>query len=282
MEQMDAARRRVEMSNEIKRSLWWRKGWWRWRYGIREILIVAIIYGGYRFASYSLPHKQLVAFENSYDIVNLERHLHIFVERNFQSFILSHTVVIQLINFLYTFLYYPALFSFGFWAYFRHRRHYVMVRNVLLVSAGVAFTVFALYPVAPPRMLPELGFVDTMARFGTLSYGSSGVRNLANPFAAMPSLHFAWTLLIGIAIVHIAKNWWLRIIGILVPLGMLTAIVGSSNHFFLDAFGGGLTIGIAYILVRLFGLFWEKARAMAARSASPGEGRPGRSGTRVL
>ncbi len=247
------------MAQEEVRVQWWHIGLTKWDNGLRELAIVVLLYGSYRLTSGALGHSDVIAFQNAYDILHLERYLGLFVEREFQSFFLGNTFLMQLTNAIYTLFYYPALIIFGIWAYNRHREQYFVVRNVLVISAGLAFLSFALYPVAPPRLLPHLGFVDTMAQYGVLDYGSPGLRGLTNPYAAMPSLHFGWTLLIGIATFYVARAWWLKLMGILLPLGMLVAIVATGNHFVLDAIGGAVVIGLAYGLVLLFTKLRERA-----------------------
>ena len=230
----------------------WRLGPLKISGGFRELVIIGIIYGVYRLASGSIPNTEGNAIHNAYRIVDTERFLKIFVEPNFQSLFLGNAFLIGLVNVLYTICYYPALFLFGFWAFIRHREQYYIVRNVFVVSAFVAFLCFTFFPAAPPRMLTDLGFVDTMKQYGSVDYGSSAARALSNPYAAMPSLHFGWTLLIGIATVYIARHWWLKVVGTMVPLSMLVAIVATGNHFILDAIAGAVVIGLAYCIVRLY------------------------------
>jgi len=232
----------------------WRLGPLKLRGGFREVVIIALIYGAYRLASGFIPNREDIALGNAYRIVDAERFLRIFVENNFQSLFLGNALLVGLVNLLYTICYYPALFLFGTWAFMRHRKQYYTVRNVFAVSAIIAFVCFALFPAAPPRMLSDLGFVDTMAQNGVkdLDYSSSVARALSNPYASMPSLHFGWTLLIGTATVYIARPWWLKVVGALVPFCMLVAIVATANHFILDAIAGAVVVGLAYSLVRLF------------------------------
>jgi membrane-associated phospholipid phosphatase len=170
---------------------------------------------------------------------------------------MNNVFLTHLVNTIYTIFYYPALIIFSIWAYRYHRQQYIIVRNVFLVSAAIAFTCFALFPLAPPRMLSELGFIDTMATHGAVHYESSVLSSLANPYAAMPSLHFGWTMLIGMAIIYIARSWWLKAVGIILPLFMLISIVATANHFILDAVGGAVVIGLAYGTVKLLST-WRK------------------------
>ncbi len=242
----------VQVTDDKTADKSWRLGPIKISGGFRELIIIGLIYGVYRIASGSIPNTEGNAIHNSYRVVDVERFLKIFVETNFQSLFLGNAFLVGLVNVLYTICYYPALFSFGFWAFIRHREQYYVVRNVFVVSAFIAFLSFTFFPTAPPRMLTELGFVDTMRQYGTVDYSSSAARALSNPYAAMPSLHMGWTLLIGIATVYIARQWWLKVVGAMVPLSMLVAIIATGNHFILDAVAGAVVIGMSYGIVRLY------------------------------
>ena len=229
--------------------------------GIRELVIVGSVFLFYRIMSIAISHGFDQASQNAYDIINLEKLLGIFFEQGFQSFFLHSTFLIHVVNTIYTIFYYPVLIIFAMWAFIYHQQQYLIVRNVLVISATIAFICFALYPVAPPRMLPEFGFIDTMATHGVLNYGSTLLNNITNHYAAMPSCHFGWSLLIGIATIHIAKAWWLKIFGALLPSLMLVSILATANHFILDAVGGAIVIGLSYGIVRLF--YTTKERALS-------------------
>lgn len=224
----------------------------RWRGGLREVALVLSVYGAYWLTRGSLPDRVFDAVQNAYNIVDLQRYLGFFWEHDIQSWFLRSSFLVDLANAVYTYFYYPVLVLFAIWAYNRHRKQYIVARNVFLVSAGIGFLCFVFYPVAPPRMLLSLGFVDTMAQYGAVDYGSSFFRTFANPYAAMPSLHFGWVLLVGISTIYVAKAIWLKVVGVIVPISMLIAIIATGNHFILDAIAGAIVIGIAYGLVVLF------------------------------
>jgi len=238
----------------------WRLGPLKISGGFRELVIIGLIYGVYRLASGSIPNTEDNALKNAYRVVDAERFLRIFVENNFQSLFLGNAFLVGLANILYTICYYPALFLFGVWAFIRHREQYYTVRNVFVVSAFIAFICFALFPTAPPRMLTDLNFVDTMAQNGVrdLDYSSPMARALSNPYASMPSLHFGWTLLIGTATVYIARPRWLKVVGAMVPFCMLVAIVATGNHFILDAIAGAVVVGMAYSIVKFYPSWKER------------------------
>ena len=140
-----------------------RPSWWKG--GIREITLVLVIYAAYSLIQDALPDREFLAFHNTYNVIDFETRLKIFWELSIQSWFLRSDFLIQLVNTLYTLLFFPVLISFGIWAYKRHRQQYSIARNAIFISAVIGFPGFAFYPMAPPRLLPNLGFVDTLAKY---------------------------------------------------------------------------------------------------------------------
>ena len=260
------------ISGEKAKGKSWRARLFRWRKGFNEVIIIGLVYGCYRLASGSIAHKEAPALQNAQDVVHWEKSLGLFHEPGFQSFFVRNKVLLHVADTLYTLLYYPALILFFFWAYNSHQKEYYVARNVFLVSAGIAFVCFALYPVAPPRMLTNYGFIDAMKDY--INYNSPILRSLANPYAAMPSLHFAWTLLVGIGTFCIVKAWWGKLLGIFVPLAMLVAIVATANHFILDAVAGAVLLGVSYAVVMLFSTVRQRVSLSDLRAMLPRRARP--------
>lgn len=225
-----------------------------------EIAILTGVYLVYAFSRGSLDAKSSVALDHARTLMDIERSLGIFVERDIQSLFLGNSVLTHLANVLYTICYYPAVILFALWAYWRHRPKYKFVRTVFVISAAIAFISFALYPMAPPRFFDgspdrvalgaeDLGFVDTIADHWHAN--ESPDQRFYNPYAAMPSLHFAWALMVGIGIWWMTRSRWGRALGVLLPIGMFFGIVGTANHFILDAAAGAAVIGIAFGLAAL-------------------------------
>jgi membrane-associated phospholipid phosphatase len=124
-----------------------------------------------------------------------------------------------------------------------------------------ALLIFVFYPLAPPRFFTDLGFVDTMKMYSSLSYNVPTLQAICNPYAAMPSLHFSWTLLAGVSIVCLAKHWWAKLMGALLPSTMLISIVATGNHFILDAVAGALTIFVSWGMALSFRKLANKAKS---------------------
>ena len=155
-------------------------------------------------------------------------------------------------NWIYIWAHWPVIASFAVWIWFRDKEGYRTFRNALLLSGAVGLVIFALFPVAPPRLVPDWGFVDTVTD-RSHSYRVLQPSALTNQYAAMPSLHFGWDLLVGIALVRSARFPLLRLVGVLLPIAMFASIVLTANHFVLDGVAGGavaltgLTLATAFM-----------------------------------
>jgi hypothetical protein len=214
--------------------------------GLVEVATIIGLYGFYE-AVRGQGHATLgVAREHTDGIVALERHLHLFGERTIQQ--AAHWVpgLPTLLGIAYIGLHFLGTAAFLIWLHRTHPERFPLVRNTLIAATGVALSIYLLYPVAPPR-LAGLGFVDTVTHNAKVNLSSDLLGSLYNPFAAVPSLHFGYALLVGTTVALLAKGRVARVIGWSYPALMLLVIVATGNHFFFDAAGGALAIGIGYV-----------------------------------
>jgi membrane-associated phospholipid phosphatase len=198
----------------------------------------------------------IVPFENAKTVVAIEESLGVFWEPAAQAWALDnlHSAVI-FFNWVYIFAFYPIIITSSVFIYVRYRSHYEYYRPIVLISFAIALVSFSIFPLAPPRMLTGQ-FIDTISEFGPEFYSSTQVGDLYNAFAAMPSLHFGWSMAFGY-IFYRSGHKFLQFLGILYPLLMLFAIVITGAHFWLDAVGGALVMIAAFGVVSL----WRKYRA---------------------
>ena len=151
-------------------------------------------------------------------------------------------------NWSYILTFWPVIGAISVVLYVVDRDRYRYYRNIRLVSLALALLVYMLFPLAPPRMIEEL-FVDTIAMFGPTEYASRDLDNFYNAYAAMPSLHFGWTVMFG-AMFFRASVWWIRALGVIYPVQMLFAITITGNHYIVDALGGALVVGASFLIVK--------------------------------
>jgi membrane-associated phospholipid phosphatase len=135
------------------------------------------------------------------------------------------------------------------WVYLRRNEAFVRFRNTILLANLLGLVGYVLLPTAPPRMFPDIGFSDTLSEFGELNHGSGLVEFAANPYAAMPSLHAADALIVGLVLFSVCRTWWAKTLWLLWPLWVWFSVMATGNHFWLDVVAGVLVAGIAALIV---------------------------------
>jgi membrane-associated phospholipid phosphatase len=191
------------------------------------------------------------AFANAVKIIQLEKRLGIFYEPIVQSGVITHALgMVRCANWFYVVGYFPVLILTAVLLYRFDRQRFHTFKLMFILGLGLALVCYSLFPLAPPRMLPHMGLVDTQQVYGSDLYNNESFVKLYNPYAAMPSLHFGWALLVGI-MAFTCSRWVIKAIGFLYPLCMALVIVMTGHHYFLDIAGGGVVVGLAYGLVNL-------------------------------
>ena len=228
-----------------------------WRMGRRllphagEVGLLVGAYFAYMYTrKLALTDFETIAVENAKRIISLERSLGFFWEPEWQAWaIASAKGMVVFFNWAYIVTFWPIVLTTAFILYVVNRRRYIYYRSVVLLSFAFALLGFMLFPLAPPRMLADQ-FVDTIKVFGPAFYASREFANFYNPYAAMPSLHFSWTLMLGVLFLR-SPSIWLKILGVVYPALTLVAITVTANHYIMDAIGGGLLIGASFIAMEL-------------------------------
>jgi hypothetical protein len=211
------------------------------------------------------------AFANARRIVRWEDALSLGWERGIQAAI-DGSRLVTLANWVYIWGHWPVIVATGVALFLLRRDRYRLLRNAMFVSGAIGFLFFALFPVAPPRLL-DVGLVDTVTE-QSHAYRALQPPGLTNQYAAFPSLHAGWNVLVGIVLFGTTAHVAVRAFAILSPLAMIFAVVATANHFMLDVAGG-----IAVVLVGLgVAIFIERSRTGATLPRSAG-GLP-RAGTR--
>lgn len=230
------------------RMLRWRRPlWWQ------EIAIIAFGYWLYSLGRNAIPEQASIALRHGRSIQHLQDVLHLNWELSFNHFVADHTWLAQTLDYYYATLHFIVTPVVLVWLFVRRPHLYRGARTVLVTTTLLGLLGFVLYPTAPPRLLPQYHYIDTVLKFHT--WGSLADPNIAkhsNQFAAMPSLHIGWALWCGVAIFVCARRMWVRVLGLAYPVGTLIVIVGTANHFILDAVGGVLVLalgfGVQYLL----------------------------------
>jgi glycerophosphoryl diester phosphodiesterase/membrane-associated phospholipid phosphatase len=202
-----------------------------------EILLIAPAVLTYFMVRGLMNPAHDLAQDNAGRIIELEQRLGIFHEAAIQGFVLGSTLLTNVSNWIYIWAHWPFLALCLAWLIIFRFDAYPIYRNAILLSGAIGITFFLLFPVAPPRFIDEWGFVDTVT-LQSNSYRVLQPPALMNQYAAMPSLHVGWNFLMGVALVRESRRWWLRSVGIVIPVAMWFATVATANHFVLDGLAG--------------------------------------------
>lgn len=232
--------------------------WWRGRFGQRLVAEAALLFSLltlYRLGRYLGRNQVDVAFEHARTVLSWEHHLGLGNERGFQSILLHHLPVIRFLNRYYATVHFPATVVFLVLVYVKAPAVYARIRLVFISVTAVALVVQIAYPLAPPRMMS--GFVDTIARYGPAIYSRPGVESVANQYAAMPSLHVGWALIIAYGLWQLTTSRW-RWVGVVHAILTTIAVVGTANHYWAD---GIAALGLVVAAVWLVAQRQEPARA---------------------
>jgi membrane-associated phospholipid phosphatase len=192
------------------------------------------------------PNGAAAAFQNGRNIIDLERSLHFFIEPKVQAFFGATSFVGDAASWIYLNAQLTITMGALAYIYLRHNRSFYFVRNMFMVSWVIALVSYILYPSAPPRFFPEWGFVDSVADFTGVQPTSAGVNALFNPYAAVPSMHVAFSLMIAVPLALLVRHRVTRWFWMSYPAFVTFVIVVTGNHFLTDAVLGAVTAGAAW------------------------------------
>ncbi|MGD9793876.1 MAG: phosphatase PAP2 family protein [Acidimicrobiia bacterium] len=242
--------------------------WWNSRGGYRLLREAALMYG--LFAVYKLVRAMVrdhqdTALDHARDVMHVERMFGIFNEETLQDLVINQRQIVTFLNAYYLIAHFLVTTVVFAVLYLTRPEGYARARRILFAMTGIALVVHVLYPLAPPRMFPVIGFIDTGTLIGPGAYGNGHAYDgLANQFAAMPSMHFGWSVLIAWAVVRYfrsPKRW----IVVVHPFLTLAAIVLTANHYWMDAVIAMIIFGGVFLLDRaLFGRRAESAQPAIA------------------
>lgn len=206
-------------------------------FAAREIALVVFGYFAYFLVRGFTEGSHVEAVANSHNVVDAEKSLGVFWEPAIQERIVGHQWIVTLANWTYIWGHWPLIAGVSLWLLVSRRESFRLFRTAFFISGAIAVMFFVLFPVAPPR-LAELGLVDTVTE-QSHAYRVLQPKAFTNQYAAVPSLHFGWNLLIGIAVVVNARHVAVRAFGVLMPILMFAAIVLTANHYIVDGIIGG-------------------------------------------
>jgi hypothetical protein len=217
-----------------------------WPDVVRQVLVFAAAYYAYRLVRGAVDgHTTASAFEHARDIIGVERSLHLFVEPSVQAWAETKPWLIDTASWIYINAHLPLMIGSLIWIYFFRNRAFYFIRNMFVLAMGIALIGYIVFPTAPPRLFPEWGFQDSVSNFVGFDTDTSATSALVNPFAAIPSVHVAFALIIGLSLARLVRPRPLKIVWSLYPLLMTFVVIVTANHWWMDAALGAMTALVA-------------------------------------
>ena len=206
--------------------------------------------GIYQVARGMAGHDDTRAIANGLRVIGWERtHAHHLFELTFQNLAASSRVLELAVSWTYWNSEFTVIGLALLWVYLRRNEAFTRFRNTILLANCLGLIGYVLLPTAPPRMFPDFGFNDTLSSFGELNHGSGLVEFAANPYAAMPSLHAADALIVGLVLASVCRSKVAKTLWLLWPAWVWFSVMATGNHFWLDVVGGIVVAVIAGLIV---------------------------------
>lgn len=239
-----------------------------WLDVLRQVSLFGLAYLAYRVVRGLVEGQATAAFQHARDLIQIERTLHFFVEPSVQAWASGSHLLMDVSSWLYVNAQTTVTVSALVYLYLRHNRSFYFVRNMFMIAMVIALIGYAVFPTAPPRFMPEWGFIDSVSDFTGLriDHASATMSALTNPYAAVPSMHVAFALMIGWPLARLTKPRVVRVMWFLYPFLMAFVIVATANHFIFDALLGALTAALS-----AYGAAWlARARPAVWRFSAAG------------
>ncbi len=217
---------------------------------MRQVALFAAAYMAYRIARGLLDGNAHVAFENARMLLDVERAMGLFFEPALQSWALGASWLVAGASWLYVNTHFAITTGFLLWLYFARNRSFYLVRNAFVVAMTLALFGYVAFPTAPPRLLPEWGFTDSVVSLVGQAR-ANGAEALYNPFAAVPSMHVGFALMIGVAGARLVRPRGLKVAWALYPALVTAVVLVTANHFWLDAVLGALVAAVSAYSARV-------------------------------
>ena len=242
-----------------------------WLDALRQVSLFVAAYLAYKLVRGLVEGDANAAFAHARDLISIERGMHLFVEPSIQAWASGSHFVMVLASWLYVNAQTSVTIAALLYLYLMRNRSFYFVRNMFMIAMAIALVGYVVYPTAPPRFMPEWGFTDSVARFTGIPADDATINALYNPFAAVPSMHVGFALMLGLPLARLVKTRVLKVVWLLYPLIVTFVVVSTGNHWWLDAFLGAATAAVsAYVADRLLARARPHAWAFgAARAEAP-------------
>ncbi len=236
----------------------------------RQLGILVLVDTAYELVRGIADGQRSEAIAHGQQVIEFEQTTHTLFEPGLQAFLVPAHWLVVLANQLYLNAQFSIALGFLVWLYLFRNESYYFVRNMFVVSMGLALVGYSLFPTAPPRMFSQLGFVDTLNAFAEIGHDSTAAKLFINPYAAVPSMHCAFAMMIGGTGFMICRHWWSKAAWAVWPLLVTWVTIVTANHYWVDAALGWMVALLSALAAQRL-LARARPHAWAWRSATPQE-----------
>jgi membrane-associated phospholipid phosphatase len=220
-----------------------------WVHFVLQFVIWFGFYAAYQVARGAADRSVTQAYENGQSVIDFQRALHSMVELPLQSLVESSQVLVELTSYTYWLSQFAVVGLTLLYVYFRAHERFFRFRNTLILANLIGLVGYVTFPTAPPRMFPQDGFTDTLAQHAAINHQSGIIQFASNPYAAMPSLHSADALVVGIVMALVVRRRFAKVLWLAWPAWVWFTVMSTGNHFWLDIVVGAAVAGVAAAVV---------------------------------
>jgi PAP2 superfamily protein len=211
----------------------------------RQLVLFCGAYWLYQLVRGVVDGRAAAAFDNAREVIRIERGLGLFFEPAVNGWATANDVVADITSWMYVNAHFGITTGALAWIYLRRNERFYFVRNMFMVSMVLALVLYVLVPTAPPRMLPEWGFTDSVAQFTGIDHDTGSAGLLFNPYAAIPSMHVAFSLMLGITMANLVRRPWAKALWYAYPPIVTFVVIATANHYWVDGFLGAAVAAVS-------------------------------------
>jgi membrane-associated phospholipid phosphatase len=221
-----------------------------WGHFLFQFVIWMGFYGAYQVVRGAADRDLTDAYRNGEWVVLEEKSLGTLFEPAVQRVVDTSSLLITLTSYTYWLSQFAVVGLALLWVYFRHHERFAGFRNWLIGANLLGLVGYIAVPTAPPRMFPEWGFIDTLAQYSSINHDSGIIASIANPYAAMPSLHAMDAFIVGVVMASVCRSWLAKAIWFAWPAWVAFAVVSTGNHYWFDVVAGVLLAALMWLVLR--------------------------------
>ena len=217
---------------------------------VRQIVLFCGAYWLYRLVRGMVDGRSVEAFDNAREVIDIERGLGLFFEPSVNAWATAHSAITDFASWMYVNSHFAITTTALAWIYLRRNERFYFVRNMFMVAMGIALIGYLTLPTAPPRLMTGYGFHDSVAAFTGVDADTGSASVLFNPFAAIPSMHVAFSLMLGVTMAQMTRRRWAQALWYAYSPVVTFVVIATANHWWIDGFLGAAVAAVSAVCAR--------------------------------